>query len=112
MGDLNYPSFAVPFETTSGKGGGSSEPAVIKYTRTLTNVGTPATYKVSVSSETRSVKIAVEPELLDFSRTNEKKNYTVTFTATSLPSGTISFARIEWSGGKYVVSSPVAFSWT
>ncbi|WOG90756.1 hypothetical protein DCAR_0310000 [Daucus carota subsp. sativus] len=112
VGDLNYPSFAVPFETTSGKGGGSSEPAVIKYTRTLTNVGTPATYKVSVSSETRSVKIAVEPELLDFSRTNEKKNYTVTFTATSMPSGTVSFARIEWSGGKYVVSSPVAFSWT
>ncbi|KAK1392365.1 subtilisin-like protease SBT1.7 [Heracleum sosnowskyi] len=112
VGDLNYPSFAVPFETTSGKGGGNSAPAVIKYTRTLTNVGTPAAYKVSVSSETRSVKIAVEPEALAFSRPNEKKNYTVTFTATSLPSGTTSFARIEWSGGKYVVSSPVAFTWT
>lgn len=112
LGDLNYPSFAVPFETTSGKGGGSSAAAVIKYTRTLTNVGSPAAYKVSVSSETRSVKIEVEPETLDFTRPNEKKNYTVTFTATSLPSGTTSFARIEWLGGKYIVSSPVAFSWT
>lgn len=112
LGDLNYPSFAVPFETASGKGGGNSAPAVIKYTRTLTNVGIPTAYKVSVSSETRSVKIAVEPETLAFSRPNEKKNYTVTFTATSLPSGTTSFARIEWLGGKYVVGSPVAFTWT
>lgn len=112
LGDLNYPSFAVPFETASGKGGGNSAPAVIKYTRTLTNVGIPTAYKVSVSSESLSVKIAVEPETLAFSRPNEKKNYTVTFTATSLPSGTTSFARIEWLGGKYVVASPVAFTWT
>lgn len=112
LGDLNYPSFAVHFETSSGKGGGNSAPAVIKYTRTLTNVGIPTAYNVSVSSETCSVKIEVEPETLAFSRPNEKKNYTVTFTATSLPSGTTSFARIEWLGGNYVVRSPVAFTWT
>ncbi|KAK1392367.1 putative substilisin-like protease-like protein [Heracleum sosnowskyi] len=96
LGDLNYPSFAVPFKTSSEKGSDNSVPTTIKYTRTLTNVGVPAAYKVSVSSETHSVKIAVEPEELAFRECNEKKNYTVTFTATSMPSGTTSFARIEW----------------
>ncbi|KAL8230952.1 hypothetical protein R6Q57_000730 [Mikania cordata] len=84
--DLNYPSFAVPL-STSGQ-------TVVKYTRTLTNVGTPNTYKVSTSSKKPSVKISVEPEELTFVKKNEKKVYTVTFT-----------------GGKYVVSSPIAFTW-
>ncbi|XP_002510119.2 subtilisin-like protease SBT1.7 [Ricinus communis] len=112
LGDLNYPSFSVPLETASGKGGGAGVTSTVKYTRTLTNVGTPATYKVSVSSETPSVKISVEPESLSFSEQYEKKIYTVTFSATSLPSGTTNFARLEWSSGKHVVGSPIAFSWT
>ncbi|XP_052202876.1 subtilisin-like protease SBT1.7 [Diospyros lotus] len=113
LGDFNYPSFAVPLNTAYGKGGGSSAAATVhKYTRTLSNVGTPATYKVSVSSETQAVKITVEPESLTFSKANEKKTYTVTFTASSMPSGTTSFARLVWSDGKYIVGSPIAFSWT
>ncbi|KAI3726630.1 hypothetical protein L1987_66429 [Smallanthus sonchifolius] len=102
--DLNYPSFAVPLPT-------SSRLTVVKYTRTLTNVGTPATYKVSTSSKTHAVKIKVEPEELIFVKKNEKKMYTVTFTATSMPPGTSSFGSLAWYGGKYVVSSPIAFSW-
>ncbi|PWA75774.1 Peptidase S8/S53 domain-containing protein [Artemisia annua] len=102
--DLNYPSFAVPLQTASRK-------RVVKYTRILTNVGTPATYKVSISLKIRGVKITVEPEELTFVKKNEKKTYTVTFTALSKPSGTNRFARLTWSGGKYVVSSPIAFSW-
>ena len=112
VGDLNYPSFAVPLQTASGKGGGSDELTVVKYTRTLTNVGTPATYKVSVSSQISSVKISVDPESLTFSQLNEKKSYTVTFTASSMPSGMTGFAHLEWSDGKHVIRSPVAFSWT
>lgn len=112
VGDLNYPSFAVPLLTASGKGGGSSALTIVKYTRTLINVGTPATYKVSVSSKTRAVKISVEPGTLTFSKQNEKKSYTVTFTASSLPSGEVSFAHLAWSGGQYIVNSPIAFSWT
>ncbi|XP_059633093.1 subtilisin-like protease SBT1.7 [Cornus florida] len=112
VGDLNYPSFSIPLETTSGKGGGSGAKSIVKYTRTLTNVGTPATYKVSLSSETQAVKMLVEPESLTFSKLNEKKNYTVTFTASSMPSGITSFARLIWSDGKHVVGSPIAFSWT
>ncbi|KAK6160627.1 hypothetical protein DH2020_004008 [Rehmannia glutinosa] len=112
VADLNYPSFAVPLQTASGLNGGSKEPTVVKHTRTLTNVGSPATYKVSVSQETEAVKIVVLPEVLDFSDTNEKKTYMVTFTANSMPSGTTGFAHLEWSDGKHVVGSPVVFSWT
>ncbi|CAH9131944.1 unnamed protein product [Cuscuta epithymum] len=108
--DLNYPSFAVPLETAWGKGGAKN--AVVKYTRTLTNVGKPATYKASVSVLTKSVKILVEPQTLSFSRLNEKKNYTVTFIASSMPSGTTGFAHLEWLDGKHNVHSPIAFSCT
>nr|XP_043635101.1 subtilisin-like protease SBT1.7 [Erigeron canadensis] len=106
--DLNYPSFAVPLPKASN---GSSGQTIVKYTRTLTNVGTPETYRVVVSSKTVAVKIKVEPEVLKFVKKNEKKVYTVTFTATSLPSGSISYGRLVWTGGKYTVSSPIAFSW-
>uniref|UniRef100_A0A2P2P1F9 Subtilisin-like protease SBT1.7 n=1 Tax=Rhizophora mucronata TaxID=61149 RepID=A0A2P2P1F9_RHIMU len=112
LGDLNYPSFSVPLETASGIGGGVGVKRSVKYTRTLTNVGTPATYKVSVPPQIPSVKILVEPESLIFSKQYEKKGYTVTFTATSMPSGVTSFAHLEWSDGKHVVRSPIAFSWT
>ncbi|XP_042495570.1 subtilisin-like protease SBT1.7 [Macadamia integrifolia] len=112
--DLNYPSFGVllPTAIDGGGGGSASGPTVVKHTRTLTNVGSPATYKVSISSETQSVKMSVQPASLTFSAPNEKKMYTVTFTATSMPSGTNSFGRIEWSDGKHIVGSPIAFSWT
>ncbi|KAI9200380.1 hypothetical protein LWI28_006889 [Acer negundo] len=102
----------VPLETASSSKGGAGVTSTVKYTRTLTNVGTSATYKVSMSSETQSVKMLVEPESLSFSEQYEKKSYTVTFTASSKPSGTTSFARLQWSDGKHVVSSPIAFSWT
>lgn len=112
VADLNYPSFAVPLETASGPHGGSKAQIVVKYTRTLTNVGDPATYKVSISQETNSVKIQVQPAVLSFSTPNEKKTYSVTFSATSMPSGTSSFAHLEWSDGKHIVGSPIVFSWT
>ncbi|GMI78271.1 Subtilisin-like Serine protease 1.7 [Hibiscus trionum] len=106
--DLNYPSFAVNFDSVTGTSN------VVKHTRTLTNVGSPGTYKVSISPESgnANVKISVEPESLNFSQANEKKSYTVTFTASSKPTNIYSFARLEWSDGKYIVGSPIAISWT
>ncbi|GAU26091.1 hypothetical protein TSUD_225540 [Trifolium subterraneum] len=102
--DLNYPSFAVVFE-----GGHGVEE--IKHTRTLTNVGVAGTYKVLVKSDAPFVKISVEPEVLSF-KTNEKKLYTVTFrTSGSKPSSSHNFGSLEWSDGKTVVRSPIAFSW-
>ncbi|XP_073316669.1 subtilisin-like protease SBT1.7 [Primulina huaijiensis] len=112
VADLNYPSFSVPLQTASGPNGGSTTPSVIKYTRTLTNVGTPATYRVSIPQETKMVKIEIVPDVLDFTNSNEKKTYTVTFTANSMPSGTTSFTHLEWSDGKHIVNSPIVFSWT
>ncbi|KAK1589161.1 hypothetical protein Q3G72_031088 [Acer saccharum] len=106
--DLNYPSFAVNIDTTQGSG-----PTAVKYTRTLTNVGSPGTYKLSLTSENPQVKISVQPAMLSFSQVNEKKSYTVTFTvSSSMPSIANSFARIEWSDGKHIVGSPIAISWT
>ncbi|XP_043712319.1 subtilisin-like protease SBT1.7 [Telopea speciosissima] len=107
VSDLNYPSFGVLFPTTDG-----SVSSVVKHTRTLKNVGSPATYMVSMSSETKSVKISVQPQSLTFSSLNETQMYTVTFsTATSLPSGTYSFGRLQWSDGKHIVGSPISFIW-
>ena len=111
VADLNYPSFAVPLQTPLG-GGGEGSSTVVKHTRTLTNVGSPSTYKVSIFSESESVKISVEPGSLSFSELNEKKSFKVTFTATSMPSNTNIFGRIEWSDGKHVVGSPIVVSWT
>lgn len=110
LADFNYPSFSVPFQT--GLAAAGSGPTVLKYTRTLTNVGPPGTYKVTVTSQAPEVKISVEPEMLTFSKLNEKKSYTVTFSAGSVPSNTNRFARIEWSDGKHVVGSPIAFNWS
>lgn len=104
VGDLNYPSFAVAFDSMSGS-------KMVKYTRSLTNVDSPGTYKVSIKSETQSVKISVEPASLSFTKLNEKKSYTVTFSSGSMPASRKSFARLEWSDGKHIVGSPVAFSW-
>ncbi|XP_044474842.1 subtilisin-like protease SBT1.7 [Mangifera indica] len=110
--DFNYPSFSVPLRTSTEKGGGSDSTSTLKYSRTVTNVGTPGTYNVSVSSQISSVKIVVEPESLSFSEQNQKQSYTVTFTSSSMPSGTNKFASLQWSDGKHVVKSPIAFSWT
>lgn len=106
---LNYPSFAVPLQTGSGSGSGAS---VVKHTRTLTNVGTPATYKVSLMDVPKEVRVSVEPMALSFEQLNEEKNYTVTFTASSMPSGTTSFASLAWSDSKRVVRSQIAFTWS
>lgn len=112
--ELNYPSFSVPLQSAvfgrgSGSGGGTT---VVRYTRTLTNVGSASSYKSSVKLDSDLVKLSVKPETLSFSKLNEKKSFTVTFTARSMPSNTISFGRIEWSDGKHVVGSPIAISWT
>ncbi|MDF5361709.1 hypothetical protein P3687_25660, partial [Vibrio parahaemolyticus] len=100
--DLNYPSFAVLFESSG---------SVVKHTRTLTNVGPAGTYKASVTSDTASVKISVEPQVLSF-KENEKKTFTVTFSSSGSPQHTENaFGRVEWSDGKHVVGTPISINW-
>ncbi|KAL7193343.1 hypothetical protein ACSBR2_025032 [Camellia fascicularis] len=109
--DFNYPSFSVPLRGTQ-VGRRSGRTTVVKYSRTLTNVGSPATYHVSVSLKSKSVMVSVDPVSLSFSQLNEKKTYTVTFTAGPRPTNTFSSGRIIWSDGDHVVKSPIAISWT
>ncbi|GKV04488.1 hypothetical protein SLEP1_g16643 [Rubroshorea leprosula] len=112
LADFNYPSISVPLQSASGKKGGANVTSALKYSRTLTNVGSPGTYKVSMVSPPKTVKISVEPASLCFSRLKEKKSYTVTFTTSSMPSRTARFASLAWSDGKHTVTSPIAFTWT
>ncbi|KAF7135988.1 hypothetical protein RHSIM_Rhsim08G0095800 [Rhododendron simsii] len=103
--NLNYPSFAVRL-----KSGGNAS-TVVKYTRTLTNVGQAATYNVSVNMKNETVKVLVQPDSLSFCQLNERQSYTVTFTACSLPSNSFAYGSLTWSDGKHVVGSPIAISW-
>ncbi|CAI8609344.1 unnamed protein product [Vicia faba] len=104
VNDLNYPSFAVVFDTMGGAN-------VVKHTRILTNVGPAGTYKASVISDSKTVKITVEPEELIF-KENDKKPYTVTFASLgSTPQKLNGFGRLEWRNEKNVVGSPISISW-
>uniref|UniRef100_A0A803N1F0 Uncharacterized protein n=2 Tax=Chenopodium quinoa TaxID=63459 RepID=A0A803N1F0_CHEQI len=109
--DFNYPSLAVNLETASENGDDRAVNSV-KYTRTLTNVGSPGIYKASMSVHNGSIKVRVEPESLSFNRMNEKKSFTVTVSADSMPSGTTSFGHLTWSDGRHIVTSPITFTWT
>ncbi|KAI0501500.1 hypothetical protein KFK09_016445 [Dendrobium nobile] len=110
---LNYPSFSVAFATASGSADKGATATVV-HERTVTNVGPPATYKSTATAKVDGgeVQISVEPAVLNFTETGEKKSYTVKFTAPSLPSGSSGSGRLEWSDGKHTVASALAFTWT
>ncbi|XP_057720625.1 subtilisin-like protease SBT1.7 [Arachis stenosperma] len=99
--DLNYPSFGVVFESSTG---------AVKHTRTLTNVGPAATFKASVTSDSPLVKVSIVPQVLSF-KEGEKKWYTVTFTSSGASPHGNAFGRLEWTDGKTVVGSPISISW-
>ncbi|KAI3901839.1 hypothetical protein MKW92_003548, partial [Papaver armeniacum] len=106
-GNLNYPSFSVIFKT--------SKDTVVKYKRTVTNVGKlgAATYSLKVNSPP-SVKISVSPSLLRFTSTNQKLSYEVTFTTLIKNDPKVDkmeFGAIQWNNGLQVVRSPVAVTW-
>jgi subtilisin family serine protease len=106
VSSLNYPSFSVVF--TNGA-------AVVKHTRTVTNVGGAGTYKVTVGTNGAAgdVKVAVNPSELSFKKSSEQQSYTVTFSSSStLPTGSAEFGRLVWSDGKHVVASPIAITWS
>ena len=91
-------------------GAPKNDTQAVTHRRTLTNVGVPGKYTVSVT-KVESVKIVVKPTSLTFKKAYEKKSFTVTFIARTMPSDTQEFARLEWSDGKHSVRSPIAFSW-
>ncbi|BAT75660.1 hypothetical protein VIGAN_01356200 [Vigna angularis var. angularis] len=104
VNNLNYPSFAVLFESGSGSG-------VVKHSRTVTNVGPAGTYKATVTSDAASVKISVEPEVLSL-KENEKKSFVVSFSSSGSTQDRVNaFGRLEWSDGKHVVGTPISINW-
>ena len=87
--DLNYPSISVAVE--------DGQPIKAVFTRTVTNVGLPnSTYTVTV-----------EPSVLSFSATGEKKSLTVKVYGPNIAQQPIMLGAIVWSDGVYAVRSPV-----
>ncbi|GLJ14453.1 hypothetical protein SUGI_0233690 [Cryptomeria japonica] len=108
VGDLNYPSFSVLFNS-------SKELTQVKR-RTVKNVGAQAhaVYRASVKSPP-GVKITVQPETLEFTKLEDKASYSVRFeTDVTSPSVSHQFGEISWTcigGGTHVVRSPVVLQW-
>ncbi|XP_022964269.1 subtilisin-like protease SBT1.4 [Cucurbita moschata] len=102
-GNLNYPSFAVVFDSDGDE--------VVKYTRTVTNVGdeVDAVYEVKVESP-QGVEITVLPNKLEFSAKDRTQSYEITFTKINGIKNSASFGSIQWSDGSHIVRSPVAVS--
>ncbi|KAJ4346012.1 hypothetical protein N0V95_005795 [Ascochyta clinopodiicola] len=106
--DLNYPSFAAGYDTAKNE----SEPKIVHFKRTVTNVGEPGTYHVNVSlSSPDLVNILVEPKELAFDAVNEQKGFTVTATLKASAAGTTATGRLVWSDGSHTVGSSLGFVW-
>lgn len=105
-GDLNYPSFAVLFNT-------SIQNASVTYKREVTNVGNPTSSYVVKVEEPKGVSVTVEPRKVSFRRIGEKLSYKVTFVLHGKVSvtGSSSFGSITWISSKYAVRSPIAVTW-
>ncbi|KAI4355420.1 hypothetical protein L6164_004197 [Bauhinia variegata] len=99
-GDLNYPSFAVPFDSNNH---------AIKYKRVVTNVGSEvdAVYNVIVNAPP-GVEVSVSPSKLVFSAENQTQNYVVTFSKGVGYTYSTSHGSIEWTDGVHHVRSPIA----
>ncbi|GLT43939.1 hypothetical protein SLA2020_178610 [Shorea laevis] len=104
-GDLNYPSFAVPFK---------SDAVTITYRRTVTNVGNPpvSTYKVQVE-EPIGISVRVKPNILSFKMHGQKLRYKVSFTVKKplIESDDSSFGSLTWVSDKYAVRSPIVITY-
>ncbi|GJT35285.1 subtilisin-like protease SBT5.3 [Tanacetum coccineum] len=94
--DLNYPSITVP----NLKGS-------IIVTRTVKNVGSPATYTAQVF-KLAGVSVVVQPKSLTFNKIGEEKSFKVILKPKK---GGVAndyvFGQLKWSDGKHYVRSPI-----
>lgn len=111
--DLNYPSFAVWYNTNTTHGD-----KTVTFNRNVTNVGGASTYTVDVAVEDSSkVKVVVNPQTLTFAETGEAQGYSVTVTLSEQSVGSnssdyaLSAARLTWSDGTHKVASSMGFYW-
>lgn len=109
--DLNYPSFAVGYDTKSDSGA-----KTVNFTRTVTNVGEAGTYRVNVSlSDPALVQVSVDPEELTFTEEQKEQSFVVSATlagaGAEADSGKNAWGRLVWSDGSHTVASSMGFVW-
>merc|ERR1711915_1013662 len=99
--DLNYPSISV-----------SDLKGSVTVKRTVTNVGNgPATYTAKVQSPD-GISVSVQPRVLQFSRSGEKKSFNVALRAVNSSAGEYVFGSITWVNREHLVASPIAVNAT
>ncbi|PHT42668.1 Subtilisin-like protease SBT1.7 [Capsicum baccatum] len=103
-GQINYPSFSVFF----------AKSRVVRYTRTVTNVGAAGSIYEVVIDAPLTVSVTVKPSKLVFKRVGERLRYTVTFVSkkgvSTMTKST--FGSISWNNAQNQVRSPVSYSWS
>lgn len=96
LANFNYPSLTVP--DLSGS---------VTLTRTVTNVGSPGTYKVRVRNPA-GVSVSVRPKRLRFSKIGQEKAFYVTLKAKSKGVKDYVFGELLWFDNKqHYVRSPI-----
>ncbi|KAJ8511734.1 hypothetical protein OPV22_002168 [Ensete ventricosum] len=98
-GELNYPSISVTLPANNLK--------LVRYKRTLTNVGEPtSTYRVKLDVP-KEVSARVRPTTLSFNEVNHKQSFRISFRRNGSGSGAVQ-GQLLWVSGKYVVRSPIS----
>jgi subtilisin family serine protease len=96
---LNYPTITVPLTST---------PFTVN--RTVTNVGpATSTYTAKVDAP-KSLVVRVFPETLTFSRTGEKKTFSLTVRSHVIGEEELVEGSLRWVSEKHVVRSPIVAS--
>ncbi|XP_031129562.1 subtilisin-like protease SBT5.3 [Ipomoea triloba] len=96
LSTFNYPSIAVPHLKGTAT-----------VTRTLKNVGSPATYTSSVRSPV-GFSVTVNPNILKFEKVGEEQTFKVTLKAKGEnASADYAFGVLTWSDKKHRVRSPI-----
>lgn len=93
--DLNYPSITVPYLKDS-----------FSVSRTVTNVGRPASIYKAVVSPPVGINVTVEPTQLIFNRYGQKIKFTVHFKLAA-PTKGYGFGSLMWRSGRVRVTCPL-----
>ncbi|KAK9727173.1 hypothetical protein RND81_05G263300 [Saponaria officinalis] len=97
--DVNYPSLSTKV--------GANKSFTVKFSRTLTNVGTlNSTYNAKVISGSE-LAVTVQPNSLFFKSFKESKSFDVTVVGKGIEPGSFVSASLVWSDGFHRVRSPI-----
>ncbi|KAK9734757.1 hypothetical protein RND81_04G161200 [Saponaria officinalis] len=97
--DVNYPSMSALVI--------AEKPFIIKFRRTVTNVGIAnSTYTAEVT-HSKKIQIKVEPSSLSFTSLKETKSFKVTVSGSKLPPSRLVSASLVWTDGVHKVRSPI-----